>query len=229
MSSDPIPSLPMPRPGAPRYKALPIAWVATCKRLLVIGGGYETEARIRQALNFDWLQISVVARSLTPALAAFARADLRVSLHEREVLEADVAYADFVLEDCGDPLLAIRIHEWCTRHHKPLNACDKPDLCDLYYMSLVPLGPMVLGISSGGDAPAVSAALRRWLEANLSPGWAMAARVMAELRRSLPGGQRRMTVLKNIARHSAFPDVVVRNDEPALRALINDELNRLSD
>ncbi len=214
-------------PGAARYKAFPVAWVSTCRTLLVIGGGFETNARIRHALAFDWKFIRVVARELTPELRAFARADLRVSLRERLCTEADVEQADFVLEDCGNPVFAHQIAEWCERHGKPLNACDKPDLCDLFYVSLVPLGPMILGISSGGEAPAVSAALRRWMETNMSPGWAMAARVMSELRRTLPSGQTRMTVLKNIARHPSFTDIVVRNDETGLRALIQDELRRM--
>lgn len=227
MSTEPSTPAPLPKPGAPRYKAFPVAWVATCRKLLVIGGGYETDARIRHALGFDWKQISVVARSLTPSLLAFARADLRISLHERDALEDDVAYADFVFEDSGDPFAALRIRDWCERHHKPLNACDKPDLCDLFYVSLVPVGPMILGISSGGDAPAVSAALRRWLEQQVGPGWAMAARVMADLRRSLPGGQARMAVLKNIARHPSFERLAVDNDEAGLRTLIEDELRRM--
>lgn len=215
------------RPGGTRYKAFPIAWVSTCRTLLVVGGGYETDARIRHALAFDWKYIRVVARELTPELRAFARADLRVALHERLCTEADVAQADFVLEDCGDPVYAHQIAEWSERHRKPLNACDKPDLCDLFYVSLVPVGPLILGISSGGEAPAVSAALRRWLESNLSPGWAMAARVMSDLRRSLPSGQARMAVLKNIARHPSFADIVVRNDEAGLRTLIEDEVRRM--
>ncbi len=227
MSQEPSPPARLAPPGAARYKAFPVAWVATCRKLLVIGGGFETEARIRHALAFDWREIHVVARALTPELRAFARADLRVSLHERLCTEDDVAYADFVLEDCGDPVFAHRIADWCAQHGKPINACDKPDLCDLFYVSLVPLGPMILGISSGGDAPAVSAALRRWLEANVSPGWAMAARVMGDLRRALPGGQARMAVLKSIARHPSFADIVVRNDEAALRTLIEDELRRM--
>ena len=229
MSHEPASPAALPKPGAARYKAFPIAWVATCKRLLVIGGGYETDARIRHALGFDWKHISVVARELTPALRAFAKADLRISLHEREWMEEDVALADFVFEDCGNPVSAHRIRDWCLKHHKPLNACDKPDLCDLFYVSLVPLGPMILGISSGGDAPAVSAALRRWMESNLSPGWAMAARVMGDLRRSMPSGQTRMSVLKNIARHEAFTNLVVRNDEAGLRKLIEDEVRRMPD
>lgn len=216
------------RLGAPtRLTAMPLAWVATCRRLLVVGGGFETEARIRHALLFDWLAISVVVARSTPALRAFARQDLRVALHERPVLAEDIAQADFVLEDSGSVDDALRIRAWCDEYHKPLNACDKPDLCDAYYMSLVLMGPLCLGISSGGDAPAVTAALRRWMEEHLSPGWATAARVMGELRGSLPSGQPRIDLIKNIARHDTFLGLVENNDEDGLRGLIADALRRM--
>ena len=217
---------PFPAPGL-RYKALPVAWVATCRRLLIAGGSYETESRLRHAMMFDWVSISVVVARLTPYLREARRRDLRISLHERAVLEADIAHADFVVEDTGDPAVALQIAGWCDQHHRPLNACDKPDLCDLYYMSLLTLGPLVLGISSGGEAPAVASALRRWLEQNVSPGWAMAAQALADLRRSLPGGQARMNVLKRIARNGAFLGLVERNDQVGLQALISDELRRI--
>jgi precorrin-2 dehydrogenase/sirohydrochlorin ferrochelatase len=216
-----------PWPADARYRALPIAQVTTCRRLLIAGGGFETEARVRHALRFDWLSISLVVRFAGPALLDLRRRDLRLALHERDVLEGDVAYADVVFEDTGDRATAEQVAAWCETHRRPLNACDKPELCDLYYMSLVPLGPLVLGISSGGDAPAVSAALRRWLEASLSPGWAMAAHVMGELRRSLPSGHARIDVLKAIARDETFLDLVVRNDEAGLRDLIQHAVRRM--
>lgn len=217
---------PFPAPGL-RYKALPVAWVATCRRVLIAGGSYETESRLRHAMMFDWVGIHVVVPAITPYLREARRRDLRITLQERAVLEGDIAHADFVIEDTGDMELARQIAAWCETHHRPLNACDKPDLCDLYYMSLVALGPLVLGISSGGDAPAVSSALRRWLEQHLGPGWAMAARVMADLRRSLPSGHARMTVLKNVARHDSFLGLIERNDETGLQSLIEHELRRM--
>ena len=63
---------------------------------------------------------------------------------------------------------------WCREHGKLLNCVDAPENCDLYYMSLIFRGPLVVGITSGGDAPALSAALRRHLEETLGPGWAEA-------------------------------------------------------
>jgi len=215
-----------PPPGL-RYKALPVAWVASCRHVLIAGGSYETESRLRHAMMFDWVSIRVVVAHITPFLREARRRDLRINLHERAVLEQDIAQADFVIEDTGDPGLARTIADWCERHHKPLNACDKPDLCDLYYMSLVTLGPLVLGISSGGDAPAVSSALRRWLGQNLSPGWAMASELMADLRRSLPSGQARMDLLKGIARHESFVRLIEQNDRDGLKALISDERRRI--
>jgi siroheme synthase-like protein len=228
MSHDDTPAHESPRsPLTGRYKALPIAWVATCRRLLVAGGGYETEARIRHALMFDWLSISVVVSRITPALKAFQRRDLRITLHERKVLERDIRHADFVFEDTGSIEMAARVRAWCDTHQKPLNAADKPDLCDLFYMSLLPLGPLVLGISSGGDAPAVAAALRRWLEANLSPGWVMAAQLLSDLRRSLPSGQARIDLLKGLARDESFQGLVAQNNEAGLRELIADAVRRM--
>lgn len=214
-------------PGQPRVKALPMAWVTTCRRVLLAGGGFETTSRLLHAVTCDWLSISVVMPRLTPEVRALQRRDLRIALHERWVVEADVAYADLVFEDTGNPQTAEQIRAWCDTHRRPLNACDKPDLCDVYYMSLIQKGPLVLGISSGGDAPAVSAGLRRWLEANLGPGWAMAARVMSETRRSLPSGQARIDVLKAVARDARFLDLVANHDEAGLRGLIADAVRRM--
>ncbi len=216
-----------PFPASARYRALPVAWVATCKTLLIAGGGPETEPRVRHALRFDWRAIRVVTRHPTPFLREARRRDLRVALHERDPVEADVAAADFVVEDTHNLALAEQIHTWCTTHGRPLNACDKPSLSSIFYMSLVFHGPLVLGISSGGEAPAVTSALRQWLEANLGGGWAMAARLLGRLRRSLPGGHARIAVLKKIARHESFSALVSANDEAGLQALIDRELRSM--
>lgn len=210
-----------------RLKAFPVAWVTTCRRILIAGGGFETASRVRNAILCDWIGISVVMPSLTPEVRELARRDLRIALHERQAVEQDVAYADFVVEDSDDEAVATRIRGWCDAHGKPLNACDKPDLCDVYYMSLYAQGQLAIGITTGGDAPAVSSLFRKWMEANLSPGWAMAVRLMGETRRGLPGGQARMNLLKELVRNERFLPLVEDNDEAGLRELIADAIRRM--
>jgi hypothetical protein len=55
--------------------------------VLIAGGSYETESRLRHAMMFDWVSIRVVVARLTPFLREARRRDLRINLHEREVLE----------------------------------------------------------------------------------------------------------------------------------------------
>jgi siroheme synthase-like protein len=210
-----------------RRKAFPMAFVTTGRHLLIVGGGIETAVRVRHALAFDWATIILIVPALTDELADLAGGDSRVIFHQREVTEEDVREADLVLEDTGKPAVARQISAWCRAQRVPLNAVDKPEFCDLYYMSHILRGPLVVSISSGGDAPALSASLRLWLDERLGPGWGTAARLMAELRQRLPSGQVRMNLLKAIARQPRLLDLIERNDEAGMRAWIEDEISRL--
>ena len=55
----------------------------------------------------------------------------------------------------------------CRSRGIPVNALDDPDNCTFYFPSLITRGSCTIGISSGGQAPALSAALRRQIEAGL--------------------------------------------------------------
>jgi precorrin-2 dehydrogenase/sirohydrochlorin ferrochelatase len=68
----------------------------------------------------------------------------------------------------------------------PVNIEDVPDLCDVHVPALVRRGDLLLTVSTGGAAPALSAALRGWLEDAFGEEWAgrlaEVAAVRAELR-----------------------------------------------
>ena len=204
--------------GESKLKAFPIAWVTSNRRLLIVGGGSETIGRIKHALQFDWASVHVVL----PHEPAETIHDSRLRISVRNVEEKDVQETDVVIEDCNKEV-AIKLDRWCETHHKIFNAMDKPELCDFYYMSLLFRDPLVLAISSGGDAPALSSALRKWLETHVGPGWSTAARLLAELREQLPGGQARMDVLKKLARDPHLLSLIEANDEAGLRTFIKHE------
>jgi len=210
-----------------RHRAIPIGLVTTCRTLLIIGIGRDIGPRIRHARLFDWHKIHVMWPKLPEELLALTEGDDRFVIHHRLPVEEDIAQADVIIEDCESRELAETITGWSRKHRRLINAIDKPELCDLYYMSLIFRDSLILAISSGGDAPALAALLRRQLDANLSPGWATATRLMAETRQHLPSGQARKDLLLSIARSPDILQLIEADDEAGLKELFDDAIHRM--
>lgn len=206
----------------PRHRALPIGLVTRDRNLLIVGGGIDTVPRTRHAAKFDWKGVRVLLPAANPDVDDVAAKDARFAVELRKVTEDDIRWAHVVVKDSGLHGSGEEIAAWCRTHGRLLNCVDAPDLCDLYYMSLVFRGPLILGITSGGHAPALSAVLRRRLEAELGRGWLMAACLMAELRSRLPGGHARMDLLKQLARREDLLVCMENNDEAGIRKIFND-------
>jgi siroheme synthase-like protein len=212
---------------APRLKAFPVGIVTSCRTLLIIGCGPETLQRVKDARRFDWHRIYLVSPTITEDVAAQLALDDRATYLARPATEDDVARAHVVIEDTEDEAQAAEIAAWCRNHEKPLNAVDKIGYCDLYYMSLIFRGPLVIGISSGGDAPAVSSTLRKRLEREITEGWTVAAEEMAALRKRLPGGQARKELLKSLVRDPTFLRYIDEGDLDGIRDFVRHAADRI--
>ena len=210
-----------------RHKALPVGLVVSGKNLLIIGGGIDTVSRSRHATMFDWRAVRILLPEANAEVVEFAKSDSRIEIILRPAGEDDVRWADVVVKDSGNFGDAREISGWCDKYRKLLNCVDRPEHCDLFYMSLLFRGPLVVGISSGGDAPALSAAMRRHLEETLGAGWAAAAEMMAEVRNSLPPGRERMELLRRLGKNSELLECVLANNVLGLRRVIDNELSSL--
>lgn len=67
----------------------------------------------------------------------------------------------------------------------PVNIEDVPHLCDLHVPALVRRGDLLLTVSTAGAAPALSSALRAWLEESFGDEWAGRLAEVAALRARL--------------------------------------------
>jgi precorrin-2 dehydrogenase / sirohydrochlorin ferrochelatase len=67
----------------------------------------------------------------------------------------------------------------------PVNIEDVPHLCDFHVPALVRRGKLLLTVSTGGGAPAMSSALRAWLEAAFAEEWTGRMEEVAALRARL--------------------------------------------
>lgn len=217
---------PPPTPEEHRHKVFPIGLITSCRKLLIIGGSFETHARVMHARQFDWLSVLVILKEDDQEVTDMAIGDSRMVVTVRPVEEADIAGADLVVEDSGDLAIARKVSAWCSKHRKMLNSVDKPEFCDVYYMSLLFRGPMLLSITSSGEAPALSAALRRHLDHAIGPGWVRAAALFADLRSRLPSGQARIDLLKSLSRNSDLLACIERNDVEGMGKFFDDAFAR---
>jgi len=210
-----------------RHRAMPIGLVTTCRTLLIIGIGRDIGPRIKHARQFDWHRIHLMWPELPDEIVALTEGDDRFIIHRCKPTEDDIAAADVIIEDCEDHDLARQITDWSRKHRRLINAIDKPELCDLYYMSMIFRDPIILGITSGGDAPALAVLMRKYLEERLSPGWTTASRLLANVRQRLPSGQKRKDLLVSLVGNPEMLRLIEANDEQGLKEIIEDAVHRM--
>lgn len=70
-------------------------------------------------------------------------------------------------------------------HRVPVNVEDVPPLCDFHVPAMVRRGGLTITVSTAGGAPALSAAIRGWLEDAFGPEWAAHLEEVASLRATL--------------------------------------------
>jgi precorrin-2 dehydrogenase/sirohydrochlorin ferrochelatase len=84
-----------------------------------------------------------------------------------------------------------------------VNTADVPALCDFTLPSVGRRGPIVVAVSTSGQAPALARSLRRQFLEQVAPGHVHLARLTGWLRKRLPRGAERMRLLKQLVEGEA--------------------------
>ena len=86
----------------------------------------------------------------------------------------------------------------------PVNVEDVPPLCDFHVPAMVRRGGLTLTVSTAGSAPALSAAIRGWLEEAFGPEWAEHLEEVAAVRARLrQAGAAPAEVVRGVGGHLA--------------------------
>ncbi len=155
------------------------------ERALVIGGGAEAADKARQLVGAGAL-VSVVAPRLEPTLEALATRSL-VHWCQRRFTPEDARGARVVVLAERDPDLARALRAQGRRDGFWLCAIDQPDHCDFVNVARVAAGPLQIGLSSGGTAPALLRALREGLEAAFDGRFVRFVERFGAMRKGPPG------------------------------------------
>ncbi len=149
--------------------------------VLLAGRGMALRKRLGVLEAAGLATLSVHAVDADAAL----RDHLGPRLREALPTTAEIAAARLVFAAGLDAPASEAIAAEARRRGIPVNVEDVPPLCDFHVPAVVRRGGLTLTVSTAGGAPALSAAIRGWLEDAFGPEWAERLEEVAALRASL--------------------------------------------
>src|SRR5437588_4090838 len=174
---------------------------------LVVGAGTIAESKIGGLLEAT-ADVTVVAPRATEQVQSWAR-QARIVWEQRIFEESDLESCFLVVSATND----VGVNDAVYRQAKALgvicNVVDDPPRCDFYYPAVVRRGPLQIAISTSGYSPALAQRLRRELEEQFGPEYAVWVEQIGREREKLLGDrsislEERRTMLHAQASASAY-------------------------
>lgn len=149
-------------------------------RVLVVGGG-EIALRKARLLADAGAVLRVVAPDVDGQLAALAREGGGEVL-VRGYLAVDLVGCRLVIAATDDATLNAQVSADAQAVSLPVNVVDAPALCTVIFPAIVDRSPLVIAVSSGGDAPVLARLIRAKLEAWIPAAYGELAGLAARFR-----------------------------------------------
>jgi uroporphyrin-III C-methyltransferase/precorrin-2 dehydrogenase/sirohydrochlorin ferrochelatase len=141
---------------------LPLFHKLQGSHVLVVGGG-EIALRKSRLLVDAGALIRVVAPAVESQLDSLA-AGSGGSVHRRGYQERDLDGCQLIIAATDDQVLNAQVSADAKLRGVPVNVVDAPALCSVIFPAIVDRSPLVVAVSSGGDAPVLARLIRAKLE-----------------------------------------------------------------
>ncbi|SLM64334.1 MULTISPECIES: siroheme synthase CysG [Dickeya] len=159
---------------------LPIFADLRQRTVLVVGGG-EVASRKIALLQRAGASVRVAAHTLSDVLAIQYQAKaLEWVAHEFTPELLDDVF--LVIAATDDAALNTQVFTEANRRQRLVNVVDDQPLCSFIFPSLIDRSPLVVAVSSGGQAPVLARLLREKLEALLPARLGMMAEIAGQWR-----------------------------------------------
>lgn len=176
-----------------KLNAFPVFMRVERKRVVIIGGGAEALAKAR-LIGQSNADIAIVAAHIEPDLKDWIASSQ--AIHIAAPFEAaHLEGAVLVFAASGDEALDARVSADARTRGIPVNAVDRPELCDFFTPALVNRAPVCVAIGTEGAAPVLAQSIRAKIDQLLAPSLGALASLAATFRdaaeRLLPKGNAR--------------------------------------
>jgi uroporphyrin-III C-methyltransferase/precorrin-2 dehydrogenase/sirohydrochlorin ferrochelatase len=161
-------------------QALPIFMNITNRRCVVIGGGEVASRKVAMLLKAN-AAISLYSPDLCHELQALAEAK-KITYIKANFDASQLIGACLVIAATDIEAVNIAVSNAAKAQNIPVNVVDSPALCTFTMASIVERSPIVIAISSEGNAPVLARYIRTKIETMLPTGYGKIAGIAGEFR-----------------------------------------------
>jgi precorrin-2 dehydrogenase/sirohydrochlorin ferrochelatase len=151
------------------------------KRCIVVGGGEVAQRKVESLLQGGAERVVVISPRLTSKLSALLQTN-RIEHWPRGYQQGDLEDGFVVIAATDDPEVNGRVWQEAQDRRLLINVVDDPDHCNFFVPSVVRRGDLTISVCTGGQAPALSARLRRELEPRFGREYAAFLEIAGALR-----------------------------------------------
>ncbi|WP_054309668.1 siroheme synthase CysG [Mesorhizobium sp. 1M-11] len=176
-----------------KLNAFPVFMRVEGEAVVIVGGGEEALAKAR-LIGQSSAHLLIIAEHVEPALRTWI-AENGASHVAEAYRSGHLAGAALVFAATGEETFDRQVSEDARALNIPVNAVDRPELCDFFTPALVNRAPVAVAIGTEGAGPVLAQMIRARIDQLLSPSLGPLAALAATFRdaaeRILPKGNRR--------------------------------------
>lgn len=150
------------------------------KKIILIGGNREAERKSEELLACD-ANITLISQTITDRLKMLID-EQSITWLARSYKTGDLKGAFIAIVANAEPAEADKIYQDAEKANIPVNVMDDRAHCTFTFGSVVRSGPLTVGISTSGAAPALSVRLRQRFEREFGTEYARLLDFLQSLR-----------------------------------------------
>jgi uroporphyrin-III C-methyltransferase / precorrin-2 dehydrogenase / sirohydrochlorin ferrochelatase len=150
------------------------------KHCLLVGGG-EVATRKGRLLARAGARLRIVALDVSDELRSLAKEN-NGEIFERSYQLSDMNDCVLVVAATDDEPLNAQVSADAKKKLIPINVVDNPELCSYITPAIVDRDPLVIAISTGGEAPVLARLIRAKLETLISMNYGRLAQLASQWR-----------------------------------------------
>lgn len=163
-----------------KLNAFPVFMRVADRAVVIVGGGEEAFAKAR-LLAQSSARLTVVAEQVDPGFARWM-AGAGIALIQQGFTSSLIEGAALVFAATGDETADRAVVVAARSAGVPVNAVDRPGLCDFYTPALVNRAPLAIAIGTEGAGPVLAQRIRTQIERLLPPSLGALASLAAAYR-----------------------------------------------